>query len=64
VTVNEDRSIRKRVMPKEEPLFPTGAVLVDTANLGLEKGSGSGAVGKREGVVSGTVVVHGGLSEC
>ena len=51
-------------MSDEDPFFPTAAVLVDLervdANLGLEEGGGSCAVGEREGVVARAVVVHGG----
>lgn len=60
VTVNELRSIRKTVVLDEQPLFPAGRVV---KGLGLEEGSGSSAVGKRDKVISRTVQVHGGLSE-
>ena len=62
VAVNELRPIRKTIMRKEEPLLPTGTVIVDLegvdANLGLEERGGSRAARKCEGVVTRTVVVH------
>lgn len=44
VTVSELRSVRKKALVDEQPLFPPGAVVLDlegvNANLGFEEGSG------------------------
>jgi hypothetical protein len=66
VAIHELRPVRETVLGEEEPLFPTGPVVVDLervdADLGLEERGGRGVVGKREGElgVAGAVVVHGG----
>ena len=56
VTIDEFRAIRQAIMSEEGPFFPTRAVLVD---LGLEEGAGIRTVGKRDGVVTRTIAVHG-----
>jgi hypothetical protein len=66
VAIHELRPVRETVLGEEEPLFPTGPVVVDLervdADLGLEERGGRGVVGKRVGelAVAGAVVVHGG----
>jgi len=51
VAIGDIRTVRKRTLRQNEPLFPTVTGLVD-GDLGLEIGSGSGAAGERERVVA------------
>ena len=63
-TIHDLRSICKTSMSEEEPLFPTGSVLVDLewvdADLGLEEGGGGCAVWEGNRVITRAIVVHGG----
>ena len=63
VAVGEVGPVGESTVVDEEPFFPAGAVVSDLervdANLGFEEGSGSEAVGKRDGVVARTVLVDG-----
>ena len=56
VAVDELRSIRKKVMGEEEPLFPSGTVLegvfLVVVDLGPVGGAGIHIVGERNGVAS------------
>ena len=53
VTIDEFRAIRQAIMSEEDPFFPTRAVLVD---LGLEERAGIRTVGKRDGIVTRTIL--------